>query len=63
MRKKEGAKVYFFSFDSKFFSQVAAMEINGTDRNFEEIGHLLIGFSLADKIGDLDFPGSQAVIL
>ena len=38
------------------------MEINRADRNFKEIGHLLIGFSLADKVGDLDFPRGQAVI-
>jgi len=39
------------------------MEINSADRNFKEIGHLFIGFSLADKIGDLDFPWGQAMIL
>lgn len=39
------------------------MKIDNAHRNLEEIGHFLVGLALPDKIGDLNFTGSQPHVL
>ena len=61
--KQMGSEIGFFVVYSEFFSDVVAVNINGSGRHLQMLSHLFGGLSLFYQVCDLNLGGSEIIIM